>query len=446
MNDFQSRWDIHVELEDLNAGSNHHEELGGGESVRLLKQWSHVQLNSVCSKIGSGATPRGGESVYVEEGTAIIRSQNVYNGLFTTDGLAHLTEEHAEQLKGVTVEPRDVLLNITGDSVARCCLVPDWVLPARVNQHVSIMRPDSDQLLPEFLCYYFVSPLMQKYLLSRGGSGGTRNALTKGMIAAFEVPCPPLVTQQRIVDLLKNYDDLIENNRRRIQLLEQAARLLYREWFVYLRFPGHEHVSSTDGVPEGWRRVPLQEVCKRITDGSHSSPRSIDEGFPMASVKDMHDWGFNIDQCRKISHQDFDLLVKNDCKPLKNDVLIAKDGSYLKHTFVVQEEIDFVILSSIAILRPNHLIDPHLLNFILRDPRTKMRMTGYVSGVALPRIILKEFRGFEILLPPVELQLLWAIHANPIAVQCYQLGKQNETLTKARDLLLPRLMNGEVAV
>jgi type I restriction enzyme S subunit len=296
----------------------------------------------------------------------------------------------------------------------------------------------------QFVFYGMAQPQFIKYATTN--SKGARPRTKWKLFSDFELP-QFLPSQRRdIGDILSAYDDLIENNRRRIQLLEQAARLLYREWFVYLRFPGHEHVSSTDGVPEGWRRVPLQEVCKRITDGSHSSPRSIDEGFPMASVKDMHDWGFNIDQCRKISHQDFDLLVKNDCKPLKNDVLIAKDGSYLKHTFVVQEEIDFVILSSIAILRPNHLIDPHLLNFILRDPRTKMRMTGYVSGVALPRIILKEFRGFEILLPPVELQRLWAIHANPIAVQCYQLGKQNEALTKARDLLLPRLMNGEVVV
>ena len=191
--------------------------------MKLLKQWQHVQLGSICSKIGSGATPRGGESVYVEEGTAIIRSQNVYNGLFTGNGLAHIMEEHAEQLKGVTVESRDVLLNITGDSVARCCQVPDWVLPARVNQHVAIVRPESIKLLPEFLYYYFISPLMQKYLLSRAGSGGTRNALTKEMIEALEVPCPSLAIQQRIVDILKNYDSLIENNRRRIQLLEQCG-------------------------------------------------------------------------------------------------------------------------------------------------------------------------------------------------------------------------------
>jgi type I restriction enzyme S subunit len=147
--------------------------------MRLLKHWPHIKLSSVCSKIGSGATPRGGENVYLNEGTAIIRSQNVYNGYFMTEGLAYLTEEHAEQLRGVTVEPRDVLLNITGDSVARSCQVSEAVLPARVNQHVAIVRPNPNKLLPEFLCYYFVSPLMQKYLLSRAGSGGTRNVLDK---------------------------------------------------------------------------------------------------------------------------------------------------------------------------------------------------------------------------------------------------------------------------
>jgi type I restriction enzyme S subunit len=295
------------------------------------------------------------------------------------------------------------------------------------------------------------NPRFTYYLLkgidfTRFNAGAGVPTLNRNHIASLRVSRFSPAEQDCIASILSAYDDLIENNRRRIQLLEQAARLLYKEWFVRLHFPGHEHVKITDGVPEGWRRAPLQEVCKRITDGSHLSPKSVDEGVPMASVKDMHDWGFNTEQCRKISQQDFELLVRNDCKPLKNDVLIAKDGSYLKHTFVVQEEIDLVILSSIAILRPNHLIDPHLLNFILRDSRTKMRMTGYVSGVALPRIILKEFRGFEILLPPMELQRLWAIHAHPIAVQCHQLGKQNKSLAQARDLLLPRLMNGEVAV
>src|SRR5438094_955819 len=103
--------------------------------------WPTEKLGSKCEKIGSGSTPRGGEDVYQSNGVAFIRSQNVYNGSFSWENLAFLGDELADQLRGVTVEKADVLLNITGDSVARSCQVPDSVLPARVSQHVSIIRP-----------------------------------------------------------------------------------------------------------------------------------------------------------------------------------------------------------------------------------------------------------------------------------------------------------------
>lgn len=357
--------------------------------------------------------------------------------------LVHLNEK---ELSTMLVETGDLLFarqSLVLSGAGKCSLVSKAEDPTTFESHIIRVRLKKDIANPYFYHYYFKSPVCRiRSIVIQGVQAGIRgNDLKK-----LKVHLPPISEQSRIASILSAYDDLIENNRRRIQLLEQAARLLYKEWFVHLRFPGHEHVKIKDGIPEGWRKAPLKEVCTRITDGSHSSPTSVDEGIPMASVKDMHDWGFNTDQCRKISIQDFEALVRNDCKPLKNDVLIAKDGSYLKHTFVVQEEIDLVILSSIAILRPNHLIDPHLLNFILRDPITKTRMTGYVSGVAIPRIILREFRNFEILLPSIEVQRIWAAHINPIAVQCFQLEKQNKVLAKARDMLLPRLMNGEVLV
>ena len=185
-------------------------------------------------------------------------------GRFHYKGLAYLNGEQAGKLKNVTVERGDILLNITGDSVARACQVPGAIVPARVNQHVSIIRPDPEILSPDFLCYYLISPLMQKYLLSRAGSGGTRKALTKGMICDLEVPQPPENVQTRVVAILSAYDDLIENNRRRIQLLEESARLLYKEWFVHLRFPGHEHTTITDGVPEGWERKTFGQAVNNF--------------------------------------------------------------------------------------------------------------------------------------------------------------------------------------
>lgn len=153
--------------------------------------WPLKPLGSLCLKIGSGVTPRGGDSVYVNDGVSLIRSQNVYNGSFDMRGLAHITDEQANNMQGVEVFGGDVLLNITGDSVARSCQVPDAVLPARVNQHVSILRPKINKLSSRFLLYYLISPYMQSLMLSLAGSGGTRKALTKSMIESFNIPTPP---------------------------------------------------------------------------------------------------------------------------------------------------------------------------------------------------------------------------------------------------------------
>ena len=244
--------------------------------------WSTVRLGEHCTKIGSGATPRGGDSVYLEEGVAFIRSQNVYNGHFTNEGLAYLGDEHAEQLRGVTVESSDILLNITGDSVARSCLVPDDILPSRVNQHVAIIRPKADDFDSRFLGYYLISPFMQETMLSLAGSGGTRKALTKEMIEHFEVPRPPRAIQGRIADILSAYDNLIENNRRRMALLEEEARQLYRECFVRLRFPDYEHTRITNGVPEGWERVKVGSF-----EGKKSSRMTMSPKVPFrAWIKD----------------------------------------------------------------------------------------------------------------------------------------------------------------
>jgi type I restriction enzyme S subunit len=166
----------------------------------------------------------------------------------------------------------------------------------------------------------------------------------------------------------------------------------------------------------------------------------------MASVKDMHNWGINVETCRTISEEEFQNLVRNDCKMRKDDVLIAKDGSYLKHCFVVERDLDVVLLSSIAILRPNKKINPHVLAMTLRDPNMKTRMTGFVSGAALPRIILQAFRRFQIVLPHIALQERWAAAAEPMIQLCWRLLNANANLRHSRNLLLPKLISGEVDV
>ena len=160
----------------------------------MNSDWTWVRLGDHCSKIGSGATPAGGKDSYLTSGPfCLIRSQNVYNDGFTPSGLAYISNEQAKKLDGVTVQENDVLLNITGDSVARVCLAEAKYLPARVNQHVAIIRPNPEKLDSRFLRYFLASPFQQDVMLGLAAVGATRNALTKVMIENFKVPCPPMV-------------------------------------------------------------------------------------------------------------------------------------------------------------------------------------------------------------------------------------------------------------
>jgi type I restriction enzyme, S subunit len=152
--------------------------------------------------------------------------------------------------------------------------------------------------------------------------------------------------------------------------------------------------------------VTLKSLCHKITDGSHYSPKGEKIGYPMLSVKDMTDFGFTYSDCKFISEEDYQNLVKADCKPKLNDLLIAKDGSYLKHVFVIKEEIEQAILSSIGILRPNlNKVYPDYLKYYLQTKSVKETVSKkYVSGSALPRIILKGFEQIDVLIKDLPTQ------------------------------------------
>ena len=157
-------------------------------------------------------------------------------------------------------------------------------------------------------------------------------------------------------------------------------------------------------TPSDWSEVSLDDVCTRITDGSHYSPADApDAPYPMYSVKDMETYGFNSSSCKHITEEEFHKMQKNDCVPRLNDILVAKDGSYLKEIFICSEEKDEAILSSIAIFRPNaEIIMPEILLYLLKQPSVRKDVgDNYVSGSALPRIVLKDFKKYTFLLPPM---------------------------------------------
>ncbi|KAB2932516.1 MAG: restriction endonuclease subunit S [Candidatus Contendobacter sp.] len=401
--------------------------------------WDTARLGDHCSKIGSGATPRGGESVYQDNGVSFIRSQNVYNGQFAIDGLAHLNDDHAEMLKGVTVESGDVLLNITGDSVARSCRVPDEVLPARVNQHVAIIRPEPEKFDSRFIAYFLISPFMQDTMLSLAGSGGTRKALTKEMIERFAVPKPPLPVQICIASILSTYDDLIENNRRRMALLEESARLLYREWFVRLCFPGHEHTRIIDGVPEGWEKRNLGSVAEVNRQSLTAAHDGEIEYVDISSVTPNH-----INETTTYNFRDAPSRARR----------IAQHGDIIwscvrpnrrSHAVIWQLPSNLIVSTGFAVITPTELPTSYLYQATTTDAFVGY-LENHARGAAYPAVVAGDFERAMIVVPPKMLVASFDELVKPLLMQTHNLQQQNQKIRAARDLLLPRLMSGEIAV
>ena len=177
-----------------------------GDSVEE-NRWARITLASLCTKLGSGATPRGGKAAYKTSGIPLIRSMNVHNGYFESKDLAYIDEIQAKKLDNVTLHKGDVLLNITGASVARSCLLPDYLAGGRVNQHVSIVRCDPNRMLPRVLNSIFTSDSYQRFLLEHSRmAGATREAITKDDLETMTVPLPPLSLQYKFAAFVAQVD------------------------------------------------------------------------------------------------------------------------------------------------------------------------------------------------------------------------------------------------
>lgn len=295
---------------------------------------------------------------------------------------------------------------------------------------------------PQFVYYTAINPAFRNVAIqSMVGSSG-RQRVQQSVLNEFELRVPDLDEQKHIGAFLANLDEKITLNNNINDNLEEQALTLFRQYFM-------DYVPYGGIAPSNWTEVSLDEVCTRITDGSHYSPADAPESpYPMYSVKDMETYGFNSSSCKHISEEDFRKMKKNDCIPLLNDILIAKDGSYLKEIFICSEEKDEAILSSIAIFRPDtNIIMPEILLCLLKQPSVRKDVgDNYVSGSALPRIVLKDFKKYRFMLPPMDEQLKIGSVLHTIRMQTKKNLDEIQCLLSARDTLLPRLMSGELDV
>lgn len=396
-------------------------------------------LKDICTKIGSGATPTGGKEAYKGGDYALVRSQNVLDYTFTTSGLAYINETQAKKLDGVKVEVGDVLLNITGDSVARACIIPDEILPARVNQHVAIIRANNQYALNEYLLYFL--QYNKQYLLSISQGGGTRSAITKKMIEDIEIDLPSLEDQLSIVNIINSISKKIEVNQQINDNLEQQLQTLYRKWFI------------ENPKPE-WPCISLSEIATFTGGYSYKGNELVDTSdTAMATIKNFErKGGFKIEGYKPIIPSS---KLKEDQRAQLFDILVAhtdltQNAEVIGNAeILLSKDVYENLIYSMDLVKVNAKDSfpfQFLLALLLKNGRFKSHCIGYVNGTTVLHMNKRALPDYETIIPLRE----DAIHINNAAKAIFHKMSENLTevsnLTKMRDSLLPKLMSGELKI
>ena len=405
-----------------------------------MSEWK--ELSSITSKIGSGLTPRGGNSVYTDNGISLIRSQNVLDMDFSTENLAYIDEVQAEKLKNVIVEKNDILLNITGDSIARCTIVPEEILPARVNQHVSIIRCKNTEQ-SKYVMYYL--QYIKKYLLQISKVGGTRNALTKEAIS--KLPIKISEDWNRISTILDNIDRKIKINNQINLELEAMAKSLYDYWFVQFDFPdqnGKPYKSSGGKmvynpklkreIPEGWGVEKLRDFCQYVSEKVDSSELNIENYVGTDNM--IEDMG-GIELTTSIPKSG------TSTKFSVGDILISNIRPYFKKIWLSDRTGG--CSADVLCIRTKKIIPKEFVYATLaRDDFFNYDVAGS-KGSKMPRGDKKHIMEYPVVFEFGIVEQYSEI-VKPIYEAVHKNNNQNQELTQLRDWLLPMLMNGQVKV
>lgn len=371
-----------------------------------------------------------------EDGFPLIRTPNIGRGRLLLDGVYRVSDDtYAEWTRRAKPETDDLIL--AREAPAGNVAIVKNGQTVCLGQRTVHLRVDAQQVDPDFLCYFLLSPPQQGLLLA-GETGATAKHVNMKDIRRLPLrKMPSIESQRRAGRILAAYDDLIGNNRRRIQLLEQAARLLYKEWFVHLRFPGHEHTQIIDGVPEGWGEKTLGDVCIEVRETV--SPNALEPHTPYIGLEHMPrrsitlcEWG-QAEQVTSSKH-----------RFREGEILFGKIRPYFHKVGIAFT--DGVASSDAIIIRPVH---QQLLAIVLMttssDGFVAVTAQQMKEGSKMPRADWKQMQQYPVPLPPDGLLRAFNDFIDPVLNQLKTLAFANKRLAKARDLLLPKLMNGEVA-
>lgn len=381
-----------------------------------------MRLGDVCTKIGSGATPKGGKESYRSEGIPIIRSQNVLDWSFNKAGIAYLGNSQANALANAEVRPHDILLNITGDSVARSCMAPDWCVPARVNQHVAIIRP-SDSLDPTYLLCFLqsIKPTLHKL----ASSGATRNALTKRMIESLEIILPPIRTQRAVAAIIGTIQRKIALN---IQINDYLTSTADARFNVL--------------IAAGAEEVPLSQAIDILSGGTPKTkePSYWEDGtIPFFGPGDARNSAYVLNTEKHITE-----LGLGNCNsslyPIGTVFLTAR-GTVGK--VAVAGRPMAMNQSCFALSGIDWIPQTYVYQITKRAVKS---LRAKANGATFAAINTRDLRSESIPMLPRQAIETYDGWARPLFALMLANEEESLRLASLRDALLPRLMSGEIDI
>lgn len=397
--------------------------------------WKKAKLSECCQSISDGdhqAPPKS------NKGIPFVTISNIKDNSFDFTNCMHVPQSYYDNLLAKRKPQKgDILYSVVG-SFGIPVLIKENV-KFTFQRHIAILRPNPHIVEPAYMYY---SMLSKAFFLQADAAaiGAAQRTISLSSLQNLTINLPDLPTQRRIASILSAYDDLIENNRRQIKLLEEAAQRLYREWFVELRFPGHESVKVVDGVPEGWMKGTVDNIVKLLSGYPFKSSEYVSSGkYRLITIKNVKDGEFspdNVDYIDQLPDK-----VPSHCILTEGDILLSLTGNIGRVCIV--NGYNYLLNQRVAKLQTLH---PAYAYCMFRSKEMLNKMTALSNGVAQQNLSPIRAEKICILIPSSNLLFQFKNIVEPIISQIILLNNQITFACEARDRLLPELMGREIEV
>ncbi|MCX6701251.1 MAG: restriction endonuclease subunit S [Methanomicrobiales archaeon] len=392
-------------------------------------------------------------SDYVDTGTPMINARNIGFGEIRTEKLEYLSEDTVKRLSSHLLHTNDLVFGRKGTVERHVLILPEqdgWFQGTDCLR----IRFKSKSINPRFVSYTFLTDYHKQWMINQSSHGATMTSLNQEIISRIPLNLPDIQLQNKIAAILSAYDDLIENNTRRIKIIEEMAQAIYREWFVDFRFPGHEGVRMVESelglVPEGWEKKKISDVANLFRGRSYGSDNLVEAGgLPFLNLKCLvRDGGFRSSGIKRYQGP-----YKETQTATEGDIVIAVTDMTQERRIVahaariprMEEPLSVLSMDLVKIVPKEGIYSEYLYGLIRYSPFAD-EIKQHANGVNVLHLNPDRIGEYEFHIAPKELRQSYSEKIGSYQEMCDILQLKNTNLRRTRDLLLPKLISGEIDV